>query len=118
MSGGPEVNLYCQGCIAGLSHKLCAFVSDALLKPGLLFKKYIYLSIYLAVLGLSCDLWDLGCVVWGTFIKVHNLGSPDSLVVAHRFIVGVCRLSCLRCVGILVPQPRIKPMFSHFKVDS
>ena len=55
MSGGPEVNLYCQGCIAGLSHKLCAFVSDALLKPGLLFKKK-NLSIYLAVLGLSCDL--------------------------------------------------------------
>ena len=27
----------------------------------------------------------------------------------------VCRLSCLRYVGILVPQPRIKPLFSAFQ---
>ena len=34
--------------------------------------------IYLAVLGLSCSVQDLRCVMWDFFIAVHILSSCDT----------------------------------------
>ena len=76
------------------------------------FKKSDYCSlfwgkkvIYLAVLGLSCDL--------GTFTASFGifLCCTDSLVVLHG-------LSCPKACGILVPRPRSNTNPLQCKVDS
>ena len=59
----------------------------------------------MAVLGLSCGMWDLP-VSWGIFhygTQILYLRCKDSVVAAHR-------LSCSVACGILVPWPGIEPM--------
>ena len=61
----------------------------------------------MAVLGLSCGMWDLP-VSWGLFhygTRILYLQCKGSVVAAHR-------LSCSAACGILVPWPGIKPMSS------
>ena len=47
----------------------------------------IYVSLYLAVPGLSCSTWDLQSSLW-------HLGS---LVVAFELLVAVCKLCIVAC---------------------
>ena len=67
----------------------------------MVIKKTIFLkNIYLAVLSLSCGMWDLS---WWRMDS--SCGTPGSVVGGRRF-------SCSAACGILVLWPRIKPASS------
>ena len=61
---------------------------------------YIFLEIYLAVLGPSCGL----CVMWDL-----SLRQVDSLVVGAGSVVVAHGASCSTACRVLVPQPGIEP---------
>ena len=85
------------------------------------FKKYKFIYLFLAVLGLRCGAWashrsGFSCCgaltpgVWASVVVAHGLQSAGSVVVAHG-------LSCSTACGIL-PDQGSNPCPPHWQADS